>query len=77
MRDVTYKAVGWSIRYIMTLQQNYLGSFTTFSTLTEYVDKFKKGAPRGDPIELKYRPGKVRLAAIVPIFIRLTRLFIV
>lgn len=45
----------------MTLQQNYLGSFTTFSTLNEYVDKFNKHLPTSDPVDSKYRPGKVRL----------------
>lgn len=43
----------------MVLRDNYLGSFTNFSTLFEYIDKRKKNIPVGDPINLKYREGKV------------------
>jgi hypothetical protein len=59
MRDVAFKALGWSIRYFMVLRDNYFGSFTHFSTLNEYLEKRKKGLPVGDPIAQKYRPGKV------------------
>lgn len=54
------KALGWSIRYYMVLKDNYFGSFTHFSTLNEYLDKKRKKSHVGDPITLKYRPGKVR-----------------
>lgn len=43
----------------MVLRDNYLGSFTHFQTLSEYLDKRKRGRSIGDPLGLKYRPGKV------------------
>lgn len=58
-RDLAFKALGWSIRYFMVLRDNYLGSFTHFSTLFEYLDKKRRNLPPGDPIALKYREGKV------------------
>ncbi|TBU47302.1 hypothetical protein BD309DRAFT_511415 [Dichomitus squalens] len=57
-RDGVYKAFGWTIRYLMILRENYFGSFTHFSTLTEYLDKRKAGQPLGDPIHLQYREGQ-------------------
>jgi hypothetical protein len=44
----------------MILQTNYFGSFTTFSTLFEYLEKRKKGM-QGDPVLQQYRKGQVRL----------------
>jgi hypothetical protein len=58
-RDLAYKGLGWSIRYFMILQNNYFGSFTTFSTLFEYLEKRKKGPP-GDPVLQQYRKGQVK-----------------
>ncbi|TFK44762.1 hypothetical protein BDQ12DRAFT_730786 [Crucibulum laeve] len=58
LRNTAFKALGWSIRYFMVLRDNYLGSFTHFSTLYEYLDKRKRGIPVGDPISSKYREGK-------------------
>lgn len=43
----------------MVLRDNYLGSFTHFQTLYEYLEKPKQNLPPGDPICLKYRQGKV------------------
>ncbi|KZT11041.1 uncharacterized protein LAESUDRAFT_741340 [Laetiporus sulphureus 93-53] len=57
-RDVVYKAFGWTIRHFMILRDNYFGIFTHFSTLSEYLEKRRKGQPVGDPIDLQYRPGK-------------------
>lgn len=68
VKDIAFKALGWSIRYFMVLRDNYLGSFTHFSTLYEYLDKHRRGIPPGDPVIEKYRPGKVgtdKLVAIV------------
>ncbi|KAJ3735770.1 hypothetical protein DFJ43DRAFT_832425 [Lentinula guzmanii] len=56
VHDIVFKSLGWSIRYFMILRDNYLGSFTHFSTLYEYLHKQKKGAPLGDPVVQKYRP---------------------
>ena len=58
-RDVVYKAFGWTIRYFMILRDNYFGSFTHFSTLTEYLNKRSRGEPLGDPVHLQYREGQV------------------
>jgi hypothetical protein len=61
MRDIVFKLLGWSIRYFMVIRDNYLGSFTQFSTLYEYLDKRRCKLPPGDPVALKYREGKVRV----------------
>ena len=58
-KDVVFKCLGWSIRHFMILRDNYFGSFTHFSTLNEYLEKRRSGIAVGDPIDLKYRPGKV------------------
>lgn len=42
----------------MVLRDNYFGSFTHFSTLTEYLEKRSRGEV-GDPVEKKWRPEKV------------------
>jgi len=42
----------------MVLKDNYIGSFTHFSTLNEYLNSKRKNGPIGDPIQLKYREGK-------------------
>lgn len=52
------KTLGWAIRYFMVLRDNYFGSFTHFSTLTEYLEKRSRGEV-GDPVEKKWRPEKV------------------
>ncbi|KAJ7680397.1 hypothetical protein DFH06DRAFT_1404238 [Mycena polygramma] len=62
-RDVAYKGLGWSIRYLMILQNNYFGSFTTFSTLFEYLEKRKKGL-QGDPVLLQYRKGRSNMLEV-------------
>ncbi|KAJ7901907.1 hypothetical protein B0H14DRAFT_3080144 [Mycena olivaceomarginata] len=54
---ITVRRLGWSIRYFMILQTNYFGSFTTFSTLFEYLEKRKKGM-QGDPVLQQYRKGQ-------------------
>ncbi|KAF5386043.1 hypothetical protein D9615_002215 [Tricholomella constricta] len=58
VREVAFKELGWAIRYFMVLRDNYLGSFTHFSTLYEYLERRKRKQPLGDPILSKYRPGK-------------------
>ncbi|KAI0699566.1 hypothetical protein BC835DRAFT_1412549 [Cytidiella melzeri] len=56
-KDVVYKACGWTIRYFMSMRNNYFGSFTHFSTLYEYLEKRKSNLPIGDPVDLQYREG--------------------
>ncbi|KAG1839020.1 hypothetical protein DFJ58DRAFT_813100 [Suillus subalutaceus] len=55
--NVAFKALGWCVRYLMVLRDNYLGSFTHFSTLVEYLEKRSINLI-GDPLEMKHRPGK-------------------
>ncbi|SJK97794.1 uncharacterized protein ARMOST_01049 [Armillaria ostoyae] len=57
IRNVAYKIVGWSIRYLMIIKDNYFGSFTHFSTLYEYLERKGRGLPPGDPVMDKYRKG--------------------
>lgn len=59
LEGVVFRDYGWSIRYFMVLRDNYLGSFTHFQTLSEYLDKRNENTPVGDPVVQKYRPGKV------------------
>ncbi|KAJ7579122.1 hypothetical protein C8J56DRAFT_337033 [Mycena floridula] len=61
---ISFKLLGWSIRYLMILRDNYLGSFTQFSTLYEYLEKRRKGLPQGDPVMQKYRPGKANMMQV-------------
>ncbi|KAI6121684.1 hypothetical protein F5141DRAFT_529930 [Pisolithus sp. B1] len=57
LADVSFKLLGWVIRYAMVLRDNYFGSFTHFSTLVEYLSRHAKGEV-GDPVEKKYRLGQ-------------------
>ncbi|KAF9268932.1 hypothetical protein L218DRAFT_892586 [Marasmius fiardii PR-910] len=59
--NVVFKALGWSIRYFMIVRENYLGSFTHFSTLYEYLERRDRGLPPGDPVNQKYREGKANM----------------
>ncbi|KAF9475774.1 hypothetical protein BDN70DRAFT_996181 [Pholiota conissans] len=61
LNDAIFHAYGWSIRYLMVLRDNFLGSFTHFQTLAEYLDKRTRKLPIGDPVQLKYRPGKANM----------------
>lgn len=63
--DLHYVSVGWSIRHLMILRENYLGTFTHFSTLHEYLEMRKKRRPAGDPLEDKYREGNVRIRSFM------------
>ncbi|GAA5979280.1 hypothetical protein JCM10908_002865 [Rhodotorula pacifica] len=56
-RDVVFKAIGWVIRHLFNLKENYFGGFTHFVTLEEYRHRHERNL-QGDPLELKYRPGK-------------------
>lgn len=41
----------------LQLKENYFGGFTHFVTLEEYRHRHERNL-QGDPLELKYRPGK-------------------
>lgn len=61
---MAFVALGWTVRYFLVFQSNYLGSFTGFSTLYEYLEKRKRNLPVGDLLELKYREGKVWIPSV-------------
>ncbi|KAF9033263.1 hypothetical protein BDZ89DRAFT_1063002 [Hymenopellis radicata] len=65
LKDVAFKAIGWSIRYFMILRENYFGSFTHFSTLYEYLERRGRGLPPGDPDLDKYRAGTSNMMQVV------------
>ena len=54
-----FKLFGCVVRHFMAWRENYFGSFTQYSTTREYLEKRERRIPVGDPLELKYRPGKV------------------
>ncbi|KZV70698.1 hypothetical protein PENSPDRAFT_752360 [Peniophora sp. CONT] len=58
-----FKALGWSIRYFMILQENYFGSFTHFTTIHEYLDRRDAGHV-GDPVVEKYREGSSNMMQV-------------
>lgn len=63
VQRVAYKALGWSIRYFMLFQANYFGAYTHYTTLAEFLRKAEtpgKFHVAGDPVDDRYRPGKVR-----------------
>ncbi|PPQ67263.1 hypothetical protein CVT25_005847 [Psilocybe cyanescens] len=64
LEGVVFRDYGWSIRYFMVLRDNYLGSFTHFQTLSEYLDKRNENTPVGDPVVQKYRPGKANMLQV-------------
>jgi hypothetical protein len=45
----------------MVLRDNYLGSFTHFHTLSEHLFKRARSQSTGDPVNLQYREGAVRM----------------
>ncbi|KLT40822.1 hypothetical protein CC85DRAFT_287095 [Cutaneotrichosporon oleaginosum] len=56
---VAFLALGWVIRRMFCVKDNYFGEFTQFSTMQEFLEKFDHSREAvGDPIEEKYRPGK-------------------
>jgi hypothetical protein len=68
VQHVAYKALGWTIRHFMLFQANYFGSYTHYTTLTEFLKKVKTPGRRqtiGDPIDDRFRPGKVSFALFI------------
>jgi hypothetical protein len=64
-RGAVFISFGWIIRHLMAVRDNYFGTFTHFSTLSEYVAKRNQNLPVGDPVEWKWREGKVRPCYLV------------
>lgn len=57
---VAFKALGWVLRRLFCVKDNYFGSFTQFRTMSEFKERWDYWREtKGDPVELKYRPGKV------------------
>ncbi|KAH8828053.1 hypothetical protein DL96DRAFT_1601498 [Flagelloscypha sp. PMI_526] len=64
VQHVAYKALGWTIRHFMLFQANYFGSYTHYTTLTEFLKKVKTPGRRqtiGDPIDDRFPAGKIEL----------------
>ncbi|SCV73833.1 BQ2448_6263 [Microbotryum intermedium] len=58
--DVIFKTLGWVVRYLFNLKDNYFGAFTHFVTPKDYGYRMQQeGAVQGDPLEQKWRPGQV------------------
>lgn len=56
---VAFKALGWVVRRMFCVKDNYFGTFTQFSTMQEFLEKFDHSPDSvGDPIVEKYRPGR-------------------
>lgn len=58
--DVAFRIIGWVIRRLMLIKDNYAGSFMNFQTTQDFHNEFAK-SPRswGDKTVERYRPGKV------------------
>ena len=54
--------LGWMVRHVFNLRDNYFGTFTHFVTLEEYRHRHERNL-QGDPLELIYRPGQVCLSS--------------
>ncbi|KAK8844716.1 hypothetical protein IAR55_006566 [Kwoniella newhampshirensis] len=53
------EALGWVLRRMFSVKENYFGSFTQFRTMQEYLEKFDHDPDSvGDPVVEKYRPGR-------------------
>lgn len=51
--------MGWVLRRLFCVKDNYFGSFTQFTTTQEYLERFDHDPNSvGDSVEEKYRPGR-------------------
>ncbi|WVQ74514.1 hypothetical protein IAR50_004115 [Cryptococcus sp. DSM 104548] len=58
-KHVRFKALGWVLRRLFCVKDNYFGSFTQFTTMAEFLERFDHDpATVGDPVEEKWRPGR-------------------
>jgi hypothetical protein len=58
-QHVAFIALGWAIRRLFCVKDNYFGGFTQFSTMQEFLEKFDHSPDSvGDPVMEKYRPGR-------------------
>jgi hypothetical protein len=69
-RRVAFKALGWAVRRFFCVKDNYFGSFTQFTTMQEYLERFDHDPESvGDPVLEKYRPGKVSYTSVIGLMI--------
>ena len=60
--QVAFKCLGWVLRRLFAIKDNYFGSYTNFTTFSEFNERFAEDPKLvGDRVEEKYRPGRVRL----------------
>ncbi|WVQ94212.1 hypothetical protein IAU59_001290 [Kwoniella sp. CBS 9459] len=65
-KQVIFKALGWVLRRLFCVKDNYFGGFTQFKTMQEYLEKFDHDPDSvGDPVEEKYRPGRSDPFAVI------------
>ncbi|WVF66596.1 hypothetical protein IAT40_001336 [Kwoniella sp. CBS 6097] len=65
-KQVIFKALGWVLRRLFCVKDNYFGGFTQFKTMQEYLEKFDHDPNSvGDPVEEKYRPGRSDPFAVI------------
>jgi len=58
---VSFRVIGWAIRRLMLVKDNYAGSFLNFQTTQDFHSEFAKQPKKwGDRTAERYRPGKVR-----------------
>ncbi|WVR03135.1 hypothetical protein IAU60_000125 [Kwoniella sp. DSM 27419] len=58
-KNVVFKAMGWVLRRLFCVKDNYFGGFTQFRTMQEYLERFDHDPDSvADPVEEKYRPGR-------------------
>ncbi|ORY27357.1 hypothetical protein BCR39DRAFT_589249 [Naematelia encephala] len=58
-KRVVFKALGWVVRRMFAVKDNYFGGFTQFTTMQEFLERFDHDPNSvGDPVEEKYRPGR-------------------
>ena len=53
---IKFQVLGWAIKYLIEIKDNYFGTFVHFVTPGEYRTRHADGK-QGDPVEQKYRPG--------------------
>ncbi|KAL7425079.1 Macrophage colony-stimulating factor 1 receptor [Cryptotrichosporon argae] len=56
---VVFIALGWAVRRMFAIKDNYFGGFTQYSTMQEYLERFDHDPNSvGDPVEEKFRPNR-------------------
>lgn len=52
--------MGWVLRRLFAIKDNYFGSYTNFTTFSEFSERFVEDPKLvGDRVDEKYRPGRV------------------